>query len=260
MILTIDVGNIYTGIGIFQEGKLIKNWSFSTDKNRTMDEYRFFFNNLFISGEIEISKVCGIVISSVVPPLGTTLKNVFQKYYGIEPLLVGPGVKTGINIRMDNPREVGSDRIVNEVAGHEKFSGRPLIIVDFSTATIFDLISANGDYLGGVIAPVIQISTEALFRSTAQLPRVELVKPPSVIGKNTVASMQAGIIYGFIGQVEGLIKRLKDELKEDAYVIATGALMDLIAAEIEMIDRKEPNLSLEGLYYLARLNGLVTEN
>lgn len=259
MILTVDVGNIYTGIGIFQDDQLIKNWSFITARNRTMDEYRLFFDGLFRTGEIEIGKVRGIVISSVVPPLGTTLKNVFQKYYGIDTLQVGPGVKTGINIKMDNPREVGSDRIVNAVAGHEKYPGKPLIIVDFSTATIFDLISAQGDYLGGVIAPGIKISTEALFRNTAQLPRVELVKPPTVIGKNTVASMQAGIIYGFIGQVEGLISRLKDELKEEAFVLATGALMDLIAAEIEMIDRKEPHLSLEGLYYIARLNGLVTE-
>ncbi|MFY9393458.1 MAG: type III pantothenate kinase [Halanaerobiales bacterium] len=258
MILTIDIGNIYTGIGIFQEGNLIKNWSFSTDKNKTMDEYRLFFSNLFLFGELEISQVKGIVISSVVPPLGTTLKNVFQKYYGLEPLLVGPGIKTGINIKMDNPREVGSDRIVNSVAGREKFPGQALIIVDFSTATIFDLISAQGDYLGGVIAPGIKISTEALFRSTAQLPRVELVKPATVIGKNTVASMQAGIIYGFIGQVEGLIRRLKEELKEEAYVLATGALMDVIVSEIEMIDRQEPYLSLEGLYYLARLNGLET--
>lgn len=260
MILTIDVGNIYTGIGVFQEGRLIKNWSFSTEKNKTMDEYRMFYNNLFLFGELEIRKVTGIVISSVVPPIGTTLKKVFQKYYGIDPLLVGPGIKTGINIKMDNPREVGSDRIVNAVAGHEKFPGQALVIVDFSTATIFDIISAKGDYLGGVIAPGIQISTEALFRNTAQLPRVELVKPVSVIGKNTVASMQAGIIYGFIGQVEGLIRRLKDELKEDAYVVATGALMDLIAREIEMIDRQEPYLSLEGLYYIARLNGLETGN
>ncbi|HQD04631.1 MAG TPA: type III pantothenate kinase [Halanaerobiales bacterium] len=258
MILTIDIGNIYTGIGIFQEGNLIKNWSFSTDKNKTMDEYRLFFSNLFLFGELEISQVKGIVISSVVPPLGTTLKNVFQKYYGLEPLLVGPGIKTGINIKMDNPREVGSDRIVNAVAGREKFPGQALIIVDFSTATIFDLISAQGDYLGGVIAPGIKISTEALFRSTAQLPRVELVKPATVIGKNTVASMQAGIIYGFIGQVEGLIRRLKEELKEETYVLATGALMDVIVSEIEMIDRQEPYLSLEGLYYLARLNGLET--
>ncbi|HHU91919.1 MAG TPA: type III pantothenate kinase [Halanaerobiaceae bacterium] len=258
MILTIDIGNIYTGIGIFQEGNLIKNWSFSTDKNKTMDEYRLFFSNLFLFGELEISQVKGIVISSVVPPLGTTLKNVFQKYYGLEPLLVGPGIKTGINIKMDNPREVGSDRIVNSVAGREKFPGQALIIVDFSTATIFDLISAQGDYLGGVIAPGIKISTEALFRSTAQLPRVELVKPATVIGKNTVASMQAGIIYGFIGQVEGLIRRLKEELKEETYVLATGALMDVIVSEIEMIDRQEPYLSLEGLYYLARLNGLET--
>ena len=223
-----------------------------------MDEYRLFFSNLFLFGELEISQVKGIVISSVVPPLGTTLKNVFQKYYGLEPLLVGPGIKTGINIKMDNPREVGSDRIVNSVAGREKFPGQALIIVDFSTATIFDLISAQGDYLGGVIAPGIKISTEALFRSTAQLPRVELVKPATVIGKNTVASMQAGIIYGFIGQVEGLIRRLKEELKEETYVLATGALMDVIVSEIEMIDRQEPYLSLEGLYYLARLNGLET--
>jgi len=260
VILAIDVGNTNTVLGVFEEGKLIKDWYISTDKDKTQDEYRILINNLFLYENIDIKRVSHIAISSAVPPVVFALRNAVKRFLDIEPLIVGPGVRTGINIKMDNPREVGSDRIVNAVAAYNKMGGQPLIIVDFSTATSFDIISKEGDYLGGATAPGIGISVEALFQKAAKLPRVELIKPESVIGKSTVASLQAGIIYGFIGLVEGLIKRFQDEIGEECYVIGTGGLAVLIAEETEMIDKIEPYLSLEGLLYITELNRLDGKN
>ncbi len=256
MILTIDVGNTNTVLGVFENGTLKKDWYISTDKDKTSDEYGILINNLFTYEKLDIKEVTAIAISSVVPPIVTSLKMAAENFLGIEPLIVGPGVKTGINIKMDNPREVGADRIVNAVAAYEKFGGQPLIIVDFGTATTIDAISGEGEYLGGAIAPGVGISTEALFRNAAKLPRVELVKPKSAIGKNTIMAMQSGIIYGFIGQVEGLIGQFKKEIGEETYVIATGGLVNLIAPETEMIDKTEPYLTLEGLLYIIELNGV----
>ncbi len=256
MILTIDVGNTNTVLGVFEDGVLKKDWYISTDKDKTSDEYGILINNLFTYEKLDIEEVTAIAISSVVPPIVRSLKIAAENFFDIEPLIVGPGVKTGINIKMDNPREVGADRIVNAVAAYEKFGGQPLIIVDFGTATTFDAISGEGEYLGGAIAPGVGISTESLFRNAAKLPRVELIKPRSAIGKNTIMAMQSGIIYGFIGQVEGLIRQFKKEIGEDTYVIATGGLVNLIAPETELIDKTEPYLTLEGLLYIIELNGV----
>lgn len=254
MILTIDVGNTNTVLGVFEDGILKKYWYISTDKDKTSDEYGILINNLFTYEKIDTEEVKDIAISSVVPPVVTSLTKAVQDFLHIEPLIVGPGVKTGINIKMDNPREVGADRIVNAVAAFDKFGDQPLIIVDFGTATTVDAISGKGDYLGGAIAPGVGISTEALFRHAAKLPRVELIKPGRAIGKNTITAIQSGILYGFVGQVEGLIKQFKKEIGGETYVIATGGLVNLIAPETEMIDKTEPYLTLEGLLCIIGLN------
>jgi len=255
MILTIDVGNTDTVLGVFKKEELVRNWRISTDKDKTTDEYGILLYNLFHYGGIEVDQIKGIIISSVVPPLVTVLERACLNCFALKPLIIGPGIKTGINIKTDNPREVGADRIVNAIAAYRKYGG-PLIIIDSGTATTFCAVSENGDYLGGAIAPGITISTEALFEYAAKLPRIELRKPEKVIGKSTVESMQSGIIYGFAGQVEGLVKRLKEELGQKCKVIATGGLIGLIAEEIDIIDHLEPFLTLEGLYYIGLINGI----
>ncbi|MFW6022533.1 MAG: type III pantothenate kinase [Halanaerobiaceae bacterium] len=259
MILTIDVGNTNTVLGIYEADNLKKYWYISTDKNKTPDEYGILINNLFSHENIKTTNLDNVIISSVVPPVVMSLKKASRKFFGIDPMLVGPGVKTGINIKMDNPREVGADRIVNAVAALEKFKGKSLIIVDFGTATTFDAVTAERDYLGGAIAPGIGISTEALFDYAAKLPRVELVKPGKVIGKNTIMGMQSGIIYGFVGQVEKIINLFQEEIGKQCYVVATGGLSELIAPETELIDKTEPYLTLDGLFYIAKLNGLIKD-
>lgn len=254
MILTIDVGNTNTVLGVFENNTLKKHWYISTDADKTSDEYGILINNLFNFEKLEVKEIKAVAISSVVPPVVTSLKEACKNFLDIEPLVVGPGVKTGINIKMDNPREVGADRIVNAVAAYEKFGGQPLIIVDFSTATTIDAISSEGEYLGSAIAPGVGISTEALFRYAAKLPRVELAKPKTAVGKNTIMAMQSGIIYGYIGQVEGLIKQFKKEIGEEAYVVATGGLVNLIAPETILINKTEAYLTLEGLLHIVKLN------
>ncbi|MFW6264613.1 MAG: type III pantothenate kinase [Bacillota bacterium] len=256
MILTIDIGNTNIVLGTFKDKELYKHWRISTDKNKTSYEYSLIIKNLFDYDEIDTKDVSGVVISSVVPPVSTSMRNAVESLFEMKALVIGPGVKTGINIKMDNPREVGADRIVNAVAAYQKYGDQALIVVDFGTATTLCAVSEDGDYLGGAVAPGLGISTEALFRYAAKLPRVELVKPKTAIGKNTITAMQSGIIYGFVGQVEGLIRHFKEELDENAYVIATGGLLDLIAPETELIDKTEPFLTLEGLFYIAQLNGI----
>ncbi|MBS4023867.1 MAG: type III pantothenate kinase [Dethiobacter sp.] len=246
MLLAVDVGNTNIILGIYDGDKLVVSWRVSTNRQQTGDEHGIILKNLFHQSGLRDDCLSGIIISSVVPPLMFSLEEMALRYFNIEPLVVGPGVKTGLNILYDNPREVGADRIVNAVAGYELYGG-PLIIVDFGTATTFDAISQRGHYLGGAIAPGIAISTEALFQRAAKLPRVELVRPKRVIGRDTITSMQAGIIYGFVGQVDGIVKRMIKEFDVAPKIIATGGLANLIAKESETLEIINPLLTLEGL-------------
>ncbi|MFA5524320.1 MAG: type III pantothenate kinase [Tissierellales bacterium] len=247
MILVCDVGNTNAVIGVFQGERLLKDWRISTDKDKTSDEYGIIIDQLFRYNDINIDDIEGVIISSVVPNLMHTLQAMSVKYLNKEALIVGPGIKTGINIKYDNPREVGADRIVNAVAAYEKYGG-PLIIVDFGTATTFCAISKDGEYEGGTIAPGLIISSEALFQKTAKLPKIEIVKPEKVISKNTVNSLQSGIIYGYVGLVDYIVKRMKAEMNDEVKeVIATGGLSTLIASESETITKIDKLLTLEGL-------------
>ncbi|NLB51422.1 MAG: type III pantothenate kinase [Syntrophomonadaceae bacterium] len=260
MILVFDVGNTNMVIGVLERDKLLTHWRIRTDKLRTADEYGMILKSLFLERGLERSKITAVIISSVVPNLMMELEGMSKQYFHCQPLVIGPGVKNGLAIKYENPREVGADRVVNAVAGFHKYGG-PLIIVDFGTATTFCVISAQGEYLGGAIAPGINISTEALVARASKLPRVELVKPKSLIGKNTVASMQAGIIYGFVGQVEGIINRMKNELNVNPVVVATGGLASLIAEETEAIDIIDEFLTLDGLRIIYEMNrGYSGEN
>lgn len=253
MILAIDVGNTNIVFGVFKDKELVANWRLATDRNRTTDEYGVLMKELFTLAKININSVEGVIISSVVPPVNGLIESMVKKYFKLDPMMVGPGIKTGISIKTDNPREVGADRIVNAVAAYALYGG-PLIIVDFGTATTLCYVTAKGEYLGGVIAPGIGISTEALFARAAKLPRVELTKPASIIGKNTVSAMQAGIIFGFAGQIEMIVKRMKQETGSDAQVIATGGLAEVIARETPAISKINPTLTLTGLCLLYEHN------
>jgi type III pantothenate kinase len=254
MLLAVDVGNTIMMLGIYDGKDLKAEWQVFPDRRKTHDEYGLLFADLLEHQGFAPSDVTAAVISSSVPPLIPTLDWTFQKYFNLKPLVVGPGVKTGMIIRYDNPREVSADRIVIALAAYEKYGG-PLIVIDFGTATIFDVISREGEYLGGVIAPGIQTSVEALFTHAAKLPRIELVKPKSVLARNTVHSMQSGVIYGFAGQVDELARRLIEELGfPDVRVIATGDHAELVASEAEMIERVDPYLALDGLRLIYERN------
>ncbi|MGB9886927.1 MAG: type III pantothenate kinase [Moorellales bacterium] len=253
MLLTFDIGNTNLTLGVYEGETLKACWRLSTRTSYTADELAMSLYTLFNCHGLTMSEVSGIIVSSVVPPLTPVVVEVARRYFRLEPLVVGPGIKMGMPIRFENPREVGADRIVNAVAGYELYGG-PVVVVDFGTATTFDAISAQGEYLGGAIAPGIGISTEALFLRAAKLPRVELVKPKSVIGRNTVASMQAGIIYGFIGQVEHIVKLMRQELGPKTKVVATGGLAEMIAGDTKSIDHVNPTLTLEGLRILYHRN------
>lgn len=253
MILVIDIGNTNIVLGVFEEKNLVANWRISTDRNRTADEYGVLLKELFSLSSISMKSVESVIIASVVPPVNVLLESMSKKYFNLQPMIIGPGIKTGISIKTENPREVGADRIVNAVAAYALYGG-PLIIVDFGTATTFCCVTAKGEYLGGAIAPGIGISTEALFARAAKLPRVELIKPASVIGKNTITAMQSGIIFGFAGQVEFLVKKMKQEMDAEPQVIATGGLAEVIAQQTTVIDKINPFLTLVGLRIIFERN------
>lgn len=249
LLLAVDVGNTAISLGIY-EGKLLRaEWRVATDRRKTYDEYGLLFMDLLEHQGFGVADVQAVAVSSSVPPLIPTLDWMCQKYFKRKPLVIGPGVKTGMVIRYDNPREVSADRIVIATAAYEKYGG-PLIVVDFGTATIFDVVSREGEYLGGVIAPGVNISVEALFQQAAKLPRIELTKPPSVLARNTVHSMQSGVIYGFAGQVDELVDRLIAEVggrADGVKVVATGDMADLLATEARAIQVVDPYLALDGL-------------
>lgn len=253
MLFVVDIGNTQVVLGVFQGDKLLKDWRISTDKNKTADEYGVLVNDLFALTDLSLSQLKAVIISCVAPPLTEIFSDFCRKYIGIAPLVIGPGVKTGMPILVDNPREVGADRIVNAVAAYQRFR-KACIVVDFGTATTFDCISPNGEYLGGVIAPGIGISLEALFQTASKLPRVEIARPRTVIGKGTVGAMQSGILFGYVSMVDGMVGRIRKEMGEDCHVIATGGIAELIAPESQTIQEVDSFLTLKGLRMLHMLN------
>lgn len=253
MLLVMDIGNSNIVMGLYQGDELRHHWRVATDRNKTEDEYGMLVTSLFQHGGLVLGQVSGVIISSVVPPLNFTIERMCEKYLQQKPLLVGPGIKTGLNIKYEYPREVGSDRIVNAVAAIHHY-GTPLIVVDFGTATTFCYVDERGQYWGGAIAPGIGISAEALVSRAAKLPRIEIAKPTSVVGRNTIAAMQSGIYYGFVGQVEGIVRRMIAEYGTDPKVVATGGLAALVAKETSCLHVVDPYLTLKGLRLIYERN------
>jgi type III pantothenate kinase len=242
MLLAADVGNTQTVLGLFDGAELVDQWRVRTESSRTGDEMGALYARL-----LDLSQLDGIVLSSTVPALVREFERFAERWaQGVELLVVGPGIRTGIPIRYDDPREVGPDRIANSIAARERY-GAPVIVVDFGTSTNFDIVSPEGEYLGGVLSPGVEVSMEALFARAARLLKVDLVEPPSVIGKTTVAGLQSGLVYGFAALVDGIVERIRGELGVDARVVATGGLADVIAPHARTIERVDPDLTLEGL-------------
>ncbi len=255
MLLAVDIGNTETTIGLFDGTALKTYWRITTDAHKTADEYSATIYGLFRLNGLNPVQLTAAIVSSVVPPLTPAFQDAIATRWGVTPLVIGPGVKTGIPIRYENPKEVGADRVVNAVAGIQRY-GTPLICIDFGTATTFDVISDAGEYLGGAILPGVAISLDALFNRTAKLPQIELSLPKRVIGKNTVESMQSGIVYGVIGQVNELVRRIKEELGQESKVVATGGLASVIGPLCPVVDGVDPLLTLEGLRLIYELNSL----
>ena len=253
MLLAIDIGNTDTKLGVFKDIDLLSTWHIATDIHRTADEYANNLLGLLRHGSIDKSDISAISLCSVVPPLITTYEELFYKYFGLTPLVVCAGVKTGVSIRTDNPREVGSDRIANATAAHHLYGG-PIIVTDLGTATTFDVVSRDSCYLGGVISPGVNTSAETLFMQAAMLPRVELTHPKHAIGTSTVAAIQSGLIFGYTALVEGMLSRIKNELGEKAKVVATGGWAGLIARETSAFDVVNPDLTLIGLRLIYSMN------
>ena len=248
MLLAVDVGNTQTALGLYRDATLVEHWRLATERSSTADEL-----GVLLSGLLEFESVDGICLASTVPVLVREWEELARKWAHAPLLVLGPGVKTGISIRYDDPREVGPDRIANAVAARERY-GAPVIVVDFGTSTNFDVVSQAGEYVGGVIAPGIEISMDALFARAARLLKIDYVAPPSVIGKTTVGGLQSGLVYGFAGQVDGIVRRIRGELGTEARAIATGGLADLVTPHSETIEHIDPFLTLEGIRAIWELN------
>jgi type III pantothenate kinase len=250
-LLVVDVGNTNVVLGIYRGDQLVNSWRLATARERTFDEYGILARQLI--GDELYDGLEGAVVASVVPPLNTAMASMIRKYFDIDALFVEPGVKTGIAIHVDNPQEVGADRIVNCVAAHAAYGG-PTVIVDFGTATTFDIVTEDAQYIGGVIAPGLMISAEALFARAARLPRVDIKRPPSVVGSNTVVNMQSGLYYGYLGLVDGILARIKSEYSGLRRIVATGGYAPLLAHDSEHIEEVDENLTLRGLKIIHDLN------
>jgi len=254
MVLVIDVGNTNTVLGVYDGDNLAANWRIESKKQRTADEYMLFVRSLMSASRLASETFTGAIISSVVPPLTATFIELVRKLLSVEPLVVGPGLKTGMSILYDNPKEVGADRIVNAVAAYERFA-QGLIAVDFGTATTFDVISPRGEYLGGAIAPGLRIAHDALIYRASKLPRVELTAPARAVGKNTVESIQSGLFFGFVALVDGMVRRIAAELDFEAKVIATGGIAQAVTEATKTIEEVDEHLTLRGLKILYDRNG-----
>ncbi|GKX28355.1 type III pantothenate kinase [Vallitalea longa] len=254
MLLVIDIGNTNIVLGVYEGDKLVANWRMTTKTPRTSDEYGIFMCNLFLHKGIDIKEVEDVIIASVVPNIMYSLVNGIIKYFDTNPIIVGPGVKTGINIRTDNPKEVGADRIVNIVSAYYIYGG-PAIVIDFGTATTFDIVTGDGIFNAAITSPGLKISANALWQKAAKLPQIEIKKPKTILAKNTITSMQAGLVYGYIGQVEYIVKKVKEEMKlPDMKVVATGGLAKIIYPETDAIDVFDPMLTLKGLKIIHEKN------
>lgn len=259
MLLAFDVGNTNIVLGVFKDHKLLHNWRMETYNNKSADEFGMMINQLFKYEGISMKDIDDVIISTVVPSTLYTLQHMSRKYFGIRPIVIGPGIKTGLKIRYDNPEQVGSDRIVNAVAALTKYGG-PLVIVDFGTATTFCAITEDWEYLGGSIAPGLKISSDALFEKTAKLPKVELEEPGTVLGKNTIESMQSGLVYGHMGVIEYICQKMKDELRNygnpesHITVVATGGVASMMEQGVKCIDKVDKMLTLDGLAFIYEKN------